>query len=77
MALERASSHIKVTPSLLIPVAAMGKCKQINNTTLFTVRDVILLIIDEINYARDAMLPENTNVTGRISERMGHGPGRY
>jgi len=32
--LERAGSHIKVTPSLFIPVAAMGKCKQINNSNL-------------------------------------------
>jgi len=34
-------------PSLFIPVAAIGKCKQINNSNLLYVSDVISLIIHE------------------------------
>jgi len=37
-------------PSLFIPVAAMGKCKQINNSNLLYVSDVISLTIHERNY---------------------------
>jgi len=37
-------------PSLFIPFAAMGKCKQINNSKLSYVSDVISLIIHERNY---------------------------
>ena len=47
MALERAASHIKA--SLFIPVAAMGKCKQINNSNIRYVGEVISLIIHEKN----------------------------
>ena len=47
--LERAPNHIKVTrpSSSFIPVAAMGECKQINNSNLLYVSDVISLIIHE------------------------------
>jgi len=37
-------------PSLFIPVAGMRKGKQINNSNLQYVNDVISLIIDERNY---------------------------
>jgi len=41
---------------LFIPVAAMGKCKQINNSNSPYVSDVISLIIHEKNYAISLML---------------------
>ena len=47
MALEMAASYIKV--ACPIPVAAMGKCKQINNSNLQYGSDIILLIIHERN----------------------------
>jgi len=47
--LERAANHIKVIcPSLFIVVATMGKCKEVNNSNLLYVSDVISLIIHEI-----------------------------
>ena len=45
------TTHQSDTPSLLIQVAAMGKYKQINNSDLRYVNDVISLIIHERNYA--------------------------
>jgi len=45
-------------PSLFIPVAAMGKCKQINNSNSPYVSDVILLIIHEkLRNFVDAVFP--------------------
>ena len=43
MALERAAGHIKLTcpPCLFHAVAAMGKCRQINNSNLRYLSDVI------------------------------------
>ena len=40
---------------LVYPVAAMGKCKQINNSNLQYVSDVISLIIHEKNYTISLM----------------------
>jgi len=51
MALERATSHIKVT----LLVAAMGKCKQINNSNLLYMSDITSLIIHERNYVISLM----------------------
>ena len=53
--LERVPNHIKVTrpSSLFIPVAAMGECKQIDNSNLLYVRDVISLIILFMRGLRD------------------------
>jgi len=49
-ALERVASHIKA--SLFILVAAMGKCKQINNSNLRYVSDVISLFMRKITQFR-------------------------
>ena len=54
MALERVTSHIK-KPSLFILVAGIGKCKQINNSNLGHVSDIISLSIYERNYAISLM----------------------
>ena len=47
--------HQSDIPSLFIPVAAMGKCKQINNSNIPYVSNVISLIIHERNYAISSM----------------------
>ena len=48
-------------PSLFIPVAAMGKCKQINNSNSLCVSDVISLIIHKkLRDFVDAMFPTLT-----------------
>jgi len=55
--LQSVASHTSQsdTPSLFILVATMGYYKQINNSNLLYVSDVVSLIIHERNYAISSM----------------------
>ena len=56
-----AGANQSAMPSLFIPVAAMGKCKQINNSNSLCVSDVISLIIHKkLRDFVDAMFPTLT-----------------